>query len=254
MTRASKTVIRGAELADGGGGPLTRKDLLLSGGQVADVGPEGSYGQADAEVVDAGGLVIAPGFIDVHSHADNAPLLAEGDTSKILQGVTTEVVGNCGFSLAPVGPGAEEMLAGLSQRLFPPLRWGWHSFAEFLAATDAAGYVTNYAPLVGHGALRIAVLGMADRRPGQDEPARMGRLLEETLEAGAFGMSTGLIYPPGVFAGTDELVSLARRLPDGRVYATHMRDEGAGLLDSIDAAISQVVRVSLHSGGSVAIQ
>jgi N-acyl-D-aspartate/D-glutamate deacylase len=237
VTLARRTLIRGARVADGDGGPVTRKDLLLSGGQVAGTGPAGGYDQVDAEVVDADGLVIAPGFIDVHSHADNAPLLAQDDTSKILQGVTTEVVGNCGFSLAPVDPGTEEMMTAVSQRLFPPQRWGWHSFAELLAATDAAGYVTNYAPLVGHGALRLAVLGMADRRPDEGELARMGRLLEETLDAGAFGMSTGLIYPPGVFAGTDELVALARRLPNGRVYATHMRNEGTRLLDSIDEAI-----------------
>jgi N-acyl-D-aspartate/D-glutamate deacylase len=237
MTEPGRTVIRGAELADGSGGPLTRGDLLVSDGRITAVGPAGAYDLVDAEIVEADGLVVTPGFIDVHSHADNAPLQAEDDTSKILQGVTTEVVGNCGFSLAPVDPAAETMLAAFSQRIFPPLRWGWHSFAEFLTAADAGGYVTNYAPLVGHGILRLAVLGMADRRPDDGEQAAMGRLLDEALDAGAFGMSTGLIYPPGVFSATDELVALAKRLPAGRVYATHMRSEGAGLFDSIDEAV-----------------
>lgn len=246
MTEARRMLIRGATVADGDGGPLIRRDLLLSEGQVAALGKEGAYDTVDAEVVDADGLIVAPGFIDVHSHADNAPLLAEEDTSKILQGVTTEVVGNCGFSLAPVETDTEQTLTAFSQRLFPPLRWGWHSFAEFLATTDAAGYVTNYAPLVGHGALRLAVLGMADRHPDTRELARMGRLLEESVDAGAFGMSTGLVYPPGVFSGTDELAALAGRLPAGRVYATHMRNEGAGLLDSIDEALEIGRRSGRH--------
>lgn len=232
-----RTLIRGAELAVGDGHPVSRQDLLLSDGRIAALGPAGGYDRIDAEVVDAGGLIVAPGFIDVHSHADNAPLLAEDDMSKILQGVTTEVVGNCGFSLAPVDPAAEELLTAYNERLFPRLSWDWHTFAELLTVTDAAGYVTNYAPLAGHGALRLAVMGMVDRQPDETELARMGRLLEEALDAGAFGMSTGLIYPPGVFSDTDELAALAGRLPAGRVYATHMRDEGAGLLDSIDEAV-----------------
>jgi N-acyl-D-amino-acid deacylase len=249
MTETVRTVIRGADVADGDGGPVASWDLLLSGGRVEAVGPRGAYDALDARVVDAGGLVVAPGFIDVHSHADNAPLQAADDTSKILQGVTTEVVGNCGFSLAPVDPPAAELLAAFTGRLFPPLRWGWHSFAEFLAVTDARGYVTNYAPLAGHGTLRLAVLGMADRHPDEGELARMGWLLDEALGAGAFGMSTGLIYPPGVFSGTDEIAALAARLPAGRVYATHMRDEGPGLLDSIDEA----VEIGRRSGCQVEI-
>jgi N-acyl-D-amino-acid deacylase len=231
------TVIQGAEVADGSGGPVARRDVLLSGDRIAAVGPPGTYRHVTGQVVDAAGLVVAPGFIDVHSHADNAPLLEEDDTSKILQGVTTEVVGNCGFSLAPVDAARADLLASFSRRIFPPLPWDWRSFADFLAASDACGYVTNYAPLVGHGTLRLAVLGMASRRPDEDELARMGRLLDEALEAGAFGMSTGLIYPPGLFSDTDELVALARQLGGGRVYATHMRGEGASLLASIEEAL-----------------
>lgn len=235
---AGRTLVRGAEVADGSGGPLVTQDVLLDRDRIAAVGPAGAYDGADCPVVDADGLVLAPGFIDVHSHADNAPLLDEDDTSKILQGVTTEVVGNCGFSLAPAGPGRQDLLATFSQRIFPPLAWGWDGFGSFLAATDGRGYVTNYAPLVGHGTLRLAVLGMADRAPDAAELARMGGLLDEALDAGAFGMSSGLIYPPGLFSATDELVWLARRLPAGRVYATHMRGEGAHLLDSVREAVA----------------
>lgn len=238
-SRASdgRIVIRHAEVADGTGGAITRNDILIADGRIAAVEPSGGLAAAAGEALEADRLVVAPGFVDVHSHADNAPLLGEDDTTKILQGVTTEVVGNCGFSLAPAVPGREQMLADLTGRLFPPLAGDWHSFADFLAATDACGYVTNYAPLVGHGALRLAVLGLADRLPDAAELARMGALLEEALDAGAFGMSSGLIYPPGIFSTTSELVELARRLPGGRVYASHVRGEGARLLDSVEEAI-----------------
>jgi N-acyl-D-amino-acid deacylase len=236
-TGGGRVVIRRAQVADGTGGAITRHDILVADGRIAAVEPAGALDAASGEVLEAERLVVAPGFIDVHSHADNAPLLDEADTSKILQGVTTEVVGNCGFSLAPAVPGREQMLADLAGRLFPPMAWGWHSFAEFLAAADARGYVTNYVPLVGHSVLRLAVLGLADRAPDAGEMARMGALLDEALDAGAFGMSSGLIYPPGTFSTTGELTELARRLPRGRVYATHMRGEGARLLDSVEEAI-----------------
>jgi N-acyl-D-aspartate/D-glutamate deacylase len=236
-SNGGRVVINGGEVADGTGGPLAAQDILLEGGRIAASGPRGAFGSADCEVVDATGLVVAPGFIDVHSHADNAPLLDAGDTSKILQGVTTEVTGNCGFSLAPADPAHADLLAGFTARLFPPLGWGWRSFAGFLRLTDSRGYVTNYAPLAGHGTLRLAVLGMDARRADAGETARMGRLLDEALDAGAFGMSSGLIYPPGVFSDTGELAELAGHLRrDGRVYATHMRSEGGALLASVDEA------------------
>ncbi|HLI36709.1 MAG TPA: D-aminoacylase [Streptosporangiaceae bacterium] len=238
MGSGGRILIKGAEVADGTGGPVARQDILLSGGRIEASGPPGAYDSADCQVIVASGLVVAPGFIDVHSHADNAPLLDDDDTSKILQGVTTEVTGNCGFSLAPVDPAHDGLLASFASRLFPPLGYRWRSFADFLRATDARGYVTNYAPLVGHGTLRLAVLGMADRQPDGGELDRMGRLLGEALDAGAFGMSTGLIYPPGVFAATSEIIELAKRLRGGRMYATHMRGEGAGLLASVDEAVA----------------
>jgi N-acyl-D-amino-acid deacylase len=226
-------LIRGAEVADGSGAALVAADLLLYGDRIASVGPPGGFDGLDGPVTDASGLVVAPGFIDVHSHADNAPWLPPGqyDTSKITQGVTTEVVGNCGYSLAPVGPDHEAAFTAFWGRRCPPVDWGWHTFAEFLAVADARGHVANYAPLVGHGALRFAILGLA----------RMRALTEEALSAGAFGMSSGLVYRPGLFASTAELTELARALPaasgPGRVYATHMRDEGSGLLASIEEAL-----------------
>jgi N-acyl-D-aspartate/D-glutamate deacylase len=232
-----RTLIRGGQVADGSGSALTPRDLLIDAGRIAAVADPGTFAGATCPVIDASGTVVAPGFIDVHSHADNAPLLAEDDTTKILQGVTTEVVGNCGFSLAPARAGREELLIRLTGRIFPPLDIEWHDFGDLLSRLDGHGYVTNYAPLVGHGTLRLAVLGMADCAPDADEQKRMGALLDEALDAGAFGLSSGLIYPPGLFSRTTELVDLARHLGGGRIYATHMRGEGGHLLDSVEEAL-----------------
>lgn len=230
--------ICGGKVADGSGGPLRAADILVVDGVISEIAAPGSLDTSFAVLLNAGGQVVCPGFIDVHSHADNAPLLAEDDLSKVHQGVTTEVVGNCGFSLAPVIPGREEQLAGLLGRLFPPLQSEWSTFAELLTVTDACGYVTNYAPLVGHNTLRIAAMGMASRAPTVDEMRQMTVYLESALAEGVFGLSTGLGYPPGMGAASEELVALAKVLPAGRVYATHMRDEGAQLLRSIAESVA----------------
>lgn len=237
-----RLVVRNGLVADGTGAPLREVDVLVEGDRIASVAPRGALDRVDGSVLNASGLVVAPGFVDAHSHADNAPFLPGDDTTKILQGVTTEVVGNCGFSLAPVVPDRAGMLADLSARLFPPVPWAWTSWGSFVDAADQCGYVTNAVPLVGHNSLRIAAMGMDGGPAGPDVVRAMCYLLDEALEAGAFGMSSGLIYPPGMFAARDELEALAARLPAGRVYATHMRDEGAGLLDSVAEAIGLASR------------
>ena len=255
--RAGRSIfISGGMVADGSGAPLRAADVLVTDWVVAEIASSGRLHPHSALVLDARGQVVCPGFIDVHSHADNAPLLDVDDVSKIQQGVTTEVVGNCGFSLAPVGAGRGEQLAGLLGRLFPPIDLTWSSFAELFVVTDARGYVTNYAPLVGHNTLRIATMGMAGRAPDVDELHQMTANLETALAEGLFGLSTGLGYPPGMFAPLEELIALARVLPTGRIYATHMRDEGSQLLSSIaetlavaEGAGCQVQVSHLKSGG-----
>ena len=231
------TLIRGGTVADGSGGDPVKADILVRKGRIAAVEPHGVIPADGRETLDATDRVIAPGFIDVHSHADNAPLLDEDDTTKILQGVTTEVVGNCGFSLAPTGAESLQAMTKFLQRIFPPHDLTWAGWPEFTAITDSRGYVTNFAPLVGHGTLRIAVLGMADVTPDADELKRMGLLLDEALEGGAFGMSSGLVYPPAVYSETDELITLAGHLGRGGLYTTHMRGEGDSLLSSIAEAV-----------------
>lgn len=241
---AAQTLIVGGSVADGSGDPPERRDVLLDGEHIAAVEPPGRIPHTGREVVDATGLVVAPGFVDTHSHADNAPLLDDPDTSKILQGVTTEVVGNCGFSLAPCPPAARDELARLVERIFPPLPWTWRDWTELDAVLADRGYVTNHAPLVGHGTLRAATVGMADRAPTADELAAMRRELDRALSCGVFGLSSGLVYPPGMFGDTAELTYLADALGSERVYATHMRGEG----DALPASIAEALAIGRGAG------
>lgn len=202
------------------------------------MGPPGSLRSSEATQVRVDGYVVAPGFIDTHSHADNAPLLPRADTSKVMQGVTTEVVGNCGFSLGPVLPTHAQTVSNLLNRLFPPMAIEWVGAEELFRALDIAGYVTNYVPLIGHNTLRASVLGLRNGLPEEAEMTQMRRLIDDALSAGAFGLSSGLIYPPGMFAGKSELIGLAQLLGPDRIYATHMRDEGGRLCDSVMEAVA----------------
>lgn len=232
----SRTVIKGGLVFDGQGGDGVLADVVIDGAHLEAVETAGASADG-ARVLDATGLAVCPGFIDVHSHADNAPLLDEHDTSKILQGVTTEVVGNCGLSLAPRMPSYADELAAYCDRFFPALPWTWTGMDELFAEIDAAGCVTNMVPLVGHGTVRLAAMGMADRDPTAAEIDTMRQLVEQAVEAGVFGLSSGLIYPPGVFSETGELAELVSVLPPQLVYATHIRGEGPMLLDSLSEGL-----------------
>ena len=236
---SGRLLIAGARVADGTGSPLRDADVLIDAGRIIAVQPRSVLPErGEWRLIRADGLVLAPGFIDVHSHADLSPLLQEDDTTKIMQGVTTEVVGNCGSSPAPLLPATKTAAKATAGRLFPDIPSPWYGFGEFLGVTDAAGYVTNYCPLVGHGALRAAVLGAQARAVTKDELGRMKDLLALALSDGAFGVSSGLIYPPGVFSNTDELVGLASVMQDSGIYATHMRNEADNLMQSLSEAIA----------------
>jgi dihydroorotase/N-acyl-D-amino-acid deacylase len=230
-------LLTGAHLADGTGRSLRAADVLLDANRIHAVEPPGTL-PLHHPTRDLTGLVLAPGFIDVHSHADNAPLLPYDDTTKILQGVTTEVVGNCGFSLAPHSTAHSTTLSTFTERIFPPIDFTWSTFHELYATTDDHGYVTHHCPLVGHGTLRIAALGMANQRADDDALHDMRRHLDEGMTAGAFGLSSGLIYPPAVFSDTAELSALVEILGGDGLYATHMRNESDALVDAITEALT----------------
>lgn len=230
----NKHVVAGATVIDGTGSPGQARDVFIIDERIDEVRPHADH-HPGWEVIDASGLTVTPGFIDAHSHADNVPFLAKNDISKIAQGVTTEVVGNCGFSLAPVNPKFR------SEHLGRVAMWrhefNGSTFGELLAECDKRGYVTNYVPLVGHGTLRVAAMGMDDRAPTSPEQAAMATMLQEAIEAGAFGMSSGLIYPPGTFSKTDELAQLAASMPQDAIYASHIRGEGSTLLAAVGEAL-----------------
>ncbi len=244
----NRTVFVGATIVDGTGAPPALRDLYVAGERIEDIRPPADS-HANFNVVNATGLIIAPGFIDVHSHADNAPLLREDDTTKILQGVTTEIVGNCGISLAPASAQHRDALAHMLEPLMSAAQAFGTTFTDLLHATDERGYVTNYVPLAGHGTMRVAAMGMERRAAQPRERKLMRGLLEEAIEAGAFGFSTGLIYPPGVFSDSDEIVDLAKCLPPDGIYTSHIRGEGDDLLD----AVCEALKVGASAGVRVQI-
>lgn len=233
-------LIRGATLHDGTGRPGRQADVAIDGERIATVGPDA--GNAGARrVLDAGGLVLAPGFIDMHSHADFTLLSYPGALNSLTQGVTSEVVGNCGYSPAPLSPDPVRAEAHrvTCHGLGPDLDWGWRTWGEYLDRLDAARPAVNALPLVGHGAVRAAVVGPDDRPATPVELAAMAAEVETALGGGAWGFSTGLVYPPGSFAGTEEIVAVAAPLrAHDALYASHIRSEAGGLLDAVAEAIS----------------
>ena len=244
-------LIRGAEVFDGTGAAASRVDVAVSGGRIAAVGRNlsGLAGQT----IDAGGLALAPGFIDIHSHTDLSVFARPLAESKVRQGVTTEVVGNCGIGAFPVRAERRDLLTE-SLRMhgahLPPGGADWTDLSSYAARVEAGGLGVNLAPLVAHGSLRIAALGAEDRAPTATELREMEALLEDALRQGAWGMSTGLIYPPGSYAATAEIVALAKVLArHGAVYTSHIRGEGDTLLD----ALAEAVQVGRESGARVQV-
>jgi N-acyl-D-amino-acid deacylase len=232
-------------------------DFLLKGGTVVcgaspyevplrtDIGIRGDRIEAIGElrentaerIIDASGLCISPGFIDAHSHSEFT-LLADGMAEgKICQGVTTEINGNCGFSAAPMyGDILEQRMSELDRF---HINERWNSFSEYFEILRIRGIALNFLTLVGHGNLRGSVAGYADRDLTGKEKNRIHKLLGESLGDGARGLSTGLVYPPGMYADTSEIIDLARETVrcGGIVYTTHMRSEGNELLESLDEAV-----------------
>jgi N-acyl-D-amino-acid deacylase len=240
-------VIQGGRLVDGSGGPPTRGDIGISGGRITGIGELGS---ADASTrLDATGLMVAPGFIDIHSHSDF--LVPAQEHGEILapflgQGITTIVTGNCGYSPAPVNPATADELDSYTTFLRgPDLPRAWDTFGSYLAYLDERGVAMNVVPLVAHGALRIHEVGFQGRELQPDEQARMRRNLEQSLEEGAFGLSSGLLYAPGIFAPPEEIQALAGGLKayDG-IYTSHIRGSSETLL----SATKEVIRVGEMNG------
>ncbi|TDE00056.1 D-aminoacylase [Jiangella asiatica] len=231
-------VLSGGTVFDGLGSPGTVADVVVENGAVRAIEPAGSHRPTGVRVIDCDGLYVAPGFVDAHSHSDMVPLMDQPQPFKLLQGVTTEIAGNCGFSFAPLTDESAAVVRAMYAELACGVDVGAGSFAEFLDQVEKSGPTNHLAYLVGHHTLRVTANGAGDElRPGAVD--EMCRLAAEAFEAGAVGFSTGLIYPPGCFADQAEVMRIARVAGAyGRTYATHMRDEGRFVEDAIDEAVA----------------
>ncbi len=240
-------LVRGGTVVDGTGAPGRRADLGVLGDRIVAVGDLSAVHATDAaRVIDAMGLVVAPGFIDPHGHSDGSLFLDGALISHLRQGFTTQLSGNCGDTLAPITDLGRELVElalrphGLVAR--------WRTFGEYLDAVEGAALGPNVGFLVGHGTVRGAIMGSEARASTDVERTAMVTEVEAAMDAGAFGLSSGLIYAPGLHADAEEMAALvtaaARR---GGLYATHMRNEADGLFDALAESIA-AIRAAADAG------
>jgi N-acyl-D-amino-acid deacylase len=236
-------LLKNGTVIDGTGKEPVRADVAVEGSRIKEVGDLSGAGAI--RTIDLEGLCVCPGFIDAHAHSEFV-LLADGRAEgKVSQGITTEINGNCGMSAAPLfGPALEQRESDL-QQLY--IKERWNTFPEYFEVLERKKVAVNFATLVGHGNIRASVAGYSDRELSRKEMEAMTRMLREAMDAGAKGLSTGLIYPPGIYSGTSEIISLAREAAQhGGIYATHMRSEGDMLMESIEEVISIALKSGIH--------
>ncbi|MGI8552848.1 MAG: N-acyl-D-amino-acid deacylase family protein [Dehalococcoidia bacterium] len=236
-------IIRGGTVYDGTGAEGVQADVGVRSDRIVTVGVIPEHGASE---LDATGLAVAPGFVDVHAHDDFAILADPEIPFKVMQGVTTDIVGNCGSGVVPFEAGLARF-----QRMNPDANPApWDGFAGYMQRVEQAGPSLNIAVLMGHGSLRRGAMGLERRAPTGDELERMRAWVREGIVAGAVGLSTGLIYEPGRYAETEEIIALAREMhPNGGLYATHMRNEGDRLLD----AVREAIRIGEEAGVPIQI-
>ncbi|MDJ0936518.1 MAG: D-aminoacylase [Kiloniellales bacterium] len=244
-TRAD-LVIRNARIIDGTGAPSRRGDLAVADDRIVALGE--LNGLEAARQIDAGGKALAPGFIDAHTHDDRAALADPLMTCKVSQGVTTVIAGNCGVSLAPLTtdrrpPAPMDLVCEDPSGFFA-------DFAGYLDALDQEPPAVNVAAQVGHATLRVGAMDDLERAASAGEAKAMRAALEDSLEAGAIGFSTGLFYPPAAAAPTEEVIEIARGLQAfGALHSTHMRDEGDHVLESLEESF----RIGREAGAPLVI-
>ena len=246
-------LISGGRIIDGSGNPYYQGDIAIREGKIAQIRRH-IPSDGCKRVIRADHLVVSPGFIDSHSHDDCYVIVRPTCDDKVLQGVTTCVIGDCGFSMAPLSlqykEEMKEALRVMGSREVPEDFWNVGSFADYLDKVQAKRPGINLVPLVGHQAVRIAVMGSALRAPTDSELERMKALVADALESGAFGFSTGLIYAPGSYAKTEEIIALAKVItPFGGIYASHLRSEG----DFQSSALQEAFRIGKEANVPVHI-
>jgi len=238
-------LIQKGMIIDGTGNPWFNADVAITEGRITAID---SFASDTADkIIDAKDMVVCPGFIDMHSHSDFTLLVNPLAESKIRQGVTTEVIGNCGISAAPLNDLLKEDILKTTPLLDEAkLGLTWVTMGEYMNLMEEKGVALNVASLVGNSNVRVSVLGFESRRPGEDELVEMRKVLAQAMKDGAFGMSTGLIYPPSCYADTDELVELAKVVAQfGGIYTSHIRGEGFNLINAVEEAIEIGKRANL---------
>src|SRR5947207_9769930 len=234
---------RGGTLYDGSSRPGDQGDVAIADGRIAQIRRD-LLGPAE-RVIDAAGLAVTPGFIDIKTHSDFTLPINPKAESKVRQGVTTEIIGHCGFSVAPCLPGKVQRLADYLSGGAPWLPFRETSFPDYLDTFPAVA--VNAGMLVGHNTLRLMVMGLEDRAPSAAELDRMCALLEEGLGAGALGLSTGLFTPPGSFAQPGEIMALCAVVARHKAaYFTHIRDESNRVLEAVEEAIAVARAYPIH--------
>jgi len=230
-------LIRKGRIVDGTGNPWFNGDVGIRNGIIEKVG----HVNAEAgEIINATGLFVCPGFIDSHAHSDFSILANPLAESKIRQGVTTEVIGNCGLSAAPIKRERLDLLKKYVEALTKEIKldWDWSSVGDYLRRIESGGSSINIVPLVGHGTTRIAVMGFENRVPFSDELEEMKGLVAQACNDGVRGLSSGLMYPPGCFADKTELIELLRVVAKyGGIYTSHIRDQSERLIEAVQEAI-----------------
>jgi N-acyl-D-aspartate/D-glutamate deacylase len=245
-------LIQNAQVIDGTGQPAYRADIAINGKRIAAVGKV--IGEA-RRTINAKNLTVIPGIIDPHSHADlilplDPKRQAELMCCKVSQGITTTIIGNCGLGCAPIGNNAAEAtLRAVNAWMTPePIEWRWRTIGEYLKRLEENGLLLNVATLAPHGPIRISAMGLAKGVPSRAQMKTMRGMLEQAMKDGAFGLSTGLIYPPGMYSDTEELKELAKVVADhGGIYTSHIRGSSETLIPAVkellDVARSANVRV-----------
>lgn len=232
-------VIKGGYVVDGSGNPWYKADIGIKDGRIKYIGSlKNELGDI---CIQARGMVVSPGFIDLHNHSDLNILARPFCESNIMQGITTVVGGNCAWSMGPIN---QKYLNDLREYFAPFLLdgfdygWDWKTLEEYYQKVQKNQIAINLASLVGHGTLRIAVKGFSQEPLSFNEMNQMKELLYQSLLGGAFGLSSGLAYPPGSFADPEELIELGKVLKEyGGIYASHIRNEGSNLIESVQEAI-----------------
>ena len=245
-------VIKNGRIIDGTGAAPFKGDIVVRGDEIEAVERNLAV-PSSYQITDASGLIVSPGFIDTHSHSDISLILCPDAQSALFQGVTTEVIGNCGLSAFPISGQTKEQLQAYLRGIGydNTVEFDWTDLEGYAATVGSNGIGINIAPLVGHGSIRIAVMGFEAREARDEELAAMKQLLETSLDQGALGLSSGLVYPPGINSSTAELTALCAPLAGrGAIYTTHLRGDtlktGPTLVESLEEALSIARQTGVH--------